>query len=61
MRASFSFGFEGSMLEMILLVPDHCLSLFTLNHRKTKIKHHFLLLHNHSAQKLKCFQFNIKN
>ena len=24
MCASFSFGFEGWMLDLIVLVPDHC-------------------------------------
>ena len=25
--ASFPFGFEGGMLDLIVLIPDHCLSL----------------------------------
>ena len=29
MCASFSFGFDGGMWDLIVLVPDHCLS-FTL-------------------------------
>ena len=26
--APFPFGFEGVMLDLIVLVPDHCLSLY---------------------------------
>ena len=26
--ASFSFGFEGGIWDMIVLVPDHCLSFY---------------------------------
>ena len=28
--ASFSFGFEGGMWVLIVLVPDHCLSFYAL-------------------------------
>ena len=28
MCASFPFGFEGGMWGLIVLVPDHCLSLY---------------------------------
>ena len=26
--SSFPFGFEGGMLDLIVLVPDHCFSIF---------------------------------
>ena len=26
--ASFPFGFEGGMLDLIVLIPDHCLSFY---------------------------------
>ena len=26
--ASFSFGFEGGMWHVIVLIPDHCLSIY---------------------------------
>ena len=26
--ASFSFGFKGRMWDLILLIPDHCLSIY---------------------------------
>ena len=26
--SSFSFGFEGGMWKLILLIPDHCLSIY---------------------------------
>ena len=28
--ASFPLGFEGGMWELIVFIPDHCLSFFTL-------------------------------
>ena len=36
---SFPFGFEGGMLNLIALIPDHCLSMFfnPIALRKAKI------------------------
>ena len=28
MRHSFPFGFEGGMRDLIVLIPDHCLSIY---------------------------------
>ena len=27
--ASFPFGFEGDMWDLIVLIPDHCLSIYS--------------------------------
>ena len=42
---SFSFGFEGGVWDLMLLVPEHCLSFcFTLN--KAYLLHLTELLHS---------------
>ena len=43
-RGSFPFGFEGEMRELIVLVPDHCPSLYFMV-LKVYVRH-FLLLQN---------------
>ena len=35
--ASFLFGFESGMWDLIVLIPDHCLSIYFITRRTTSI------------------------
>ena len=47
-RASFPFGFHGGIRDLIVLIPDHCLSIYFLINKcllKLRLRYSFQKMH----------------
>ena len=58
---AFPFGFEGGIQNLIVLIPDHCLTFFTLNAEVNVILDIKLYLGQHSKKYMSTVKISLSS